>query len=1547
MEIKYLDELEVLAICFNNLKETAFILFKNKVNKIKKNQIDNLCLVEQDIHHKIIYKRFKILQESECFLFNVHFQKYQNDSYEGYCLYFWQASEKLFVIYPFGYILIYDYNSADLLYHFQSTIGKHIKITKLANPMGRSYALQNIVGSPIENCLFITCENRNYFYCIDYSLISKPKCSIYDLFENKITIPKDSKIYDIIVHPNQKFVYAGFSDGVVRVYDYNDLKNIKQLSNNLREFNVRISIQGVLTKALSEGDPVICLDINNFGSYLLEGTSKGYIYLWDAFLANKNKKIMYKKVILKDGILSLKFIKTKQFGNIQKFICLSKKGDLLIYYIIAKDDSVNLPEGRKIPMIEIVYKKKIFNNLDLDISLLKYNINFNSFINISYNNNIISISFPKFEKIQNEDKKSKEEYNFIYSGLTSKIYFFYSSTYPKINYPSATQLKSRLYEEYIPIQGQPNFENKIYYADNYNVYLYEISTSRHKKLFNYSKEYKSKNLFLTKFEVKALENSVIFFILIETQLHRNNLILAKFSFENNSYDNPRIIYNINDFVILGNSNHYFQSDYAFLLGRDMSTGYLLKISTGDLQEIKIDTDILRTYHSPFNQGYCIIYRNVKNEYKFSQNFTPEIFPPNNNENIYEKDMSSLFNFKCGDLFCFELEENEIVIDIIFNISSNNNFCAITLLDKINLYNREMKLVSSLKLNFEESPYIVSSIFFLDSTLIYSRNDSILYFYPKDNINQLIFRNNRKPIYISGVLPDRFVIISQTDNKNISISDVTSPMLNPLEPILIGYLDSPNINYDLVKLCVVNLFTNQISQILIDKLINRNLKEIAWLFIDDDKSSFQNMNIKLNLLNENYKFENIIENILANKPIKTKLDLDEIIWKFKYDKNYEYIKELLKKELKILIEFGQYNSALKILELIGEDYPLALHLLLISTSPEDFDQLKIKFEAKEAINFTDNLLINNMFSFSKKEQNDNQDNKIIENETNTNNNNIFDFKTVDTYNKEGDKLDFYHKIFDNYEGEHFTFGANLNEFEIESIDNLKEIIEEKNGPIKKGYDEGIQKKVINFGEKPFTIYSEEYSIITKEMNIIEIYSLILQKIENYYGIIKNLTKNEKEKMKRKMSFFNYNLSLDQVNKIQNSNDQDDNSDFLKAYTVVNKSDLAKNIDDIRKEELNEDDIDLNDYDDVSEELYLMAYYHCDKGNGEILEDITQNQYDAVIKCIYNASDNNAKKDNKDKKDDNNEDNEMKNIWSDVLEENRPLEYEDQWGRRSPPAHSIIFTKNLKTKIIISNSYFLQNITDRFTIELWMKLKDINDMIIFNKDLLDFGIDKGQFKLTFHDQEFTPEVIKEYKLNLDQFMHIAIIYKKSLNVLSILLNCEEIIKFNVTLSGIENNSPLIFGNERFDGEMTEIRIWNQNIPINYIKENYKIPLDILAENKGRLQMNINIKEKKRKFDRNDSVFLFGDKNKSFIESKNGINLNSNNNDLQNNDKNNDNNNDNFNDNNNNIIEEFENINIEDYPTLDLVNSKSQSINLNSNNQMLSNELFYQEKDFNFDQ
>jgi len=43
-----------------------------------------------------------------------------------------------------------------------------------------------------------------------------------------------------------------------------------------------------------------------------------------------------------------------------------------------------------------------------------------------------------------------------------------------------------------------------------------------------------------------------------------------------------------------------------------------------------------------------------------------------------------------------------------------------------------------------------------------------------------------------------------------------------------------------------------------------------------------------------------------------------------------------------------------------------------------------------------------------------------------------------------------------------------------------------------------------------------------------------------------------------------------------------------------------------------------------------------------------------------------------------------LWSNVLEEFEPLEYEDKWGRKSPGSHSIKFSSNfsLITKRIIN-------------------------------------------------------------------------------------------------------------------------------------------------------------------------------------------------------------------------------------------------------------------------
>ena len=60
MELKILDEIETIAFCFNNLKEIVFLLYQNKSNN-KSIQPNNLSLIEQDILHKIIYKRFKLI----------------------------------------------------------------------------------------------------------------------------------------------------------------------------------------------------------------------------------------------------------------------------------------------------------------------------------------------------------------------------------------------------------------------------------------------------------------------------------------------------------------------------------------------------------------------------------------------------------------------------------------------------------------------------------------------------------------------------------------------------------------------------------------------------------------------------------------------------------------------------------------------------------------------------------------------------------------------------------------------------------------------------------------------------------------------------------------------------------------------------------------------------------------------------------------------------------------------------------------------------------------------------------------------------------------------------------------------------------------------------------------------------------------------------------------------------------------------------------------------------------------------------------------------
>ena len=369
---------------------------------------------------------------------------------------------------------------------------------------------------------------------------------------------------------------------------------------------------------------------------------------------------------------------------------------------------------------------------------------------------------------------------------------------------------------------------------------------------------------------------------------------------------------------------------------------------------------------------------------------------------------------------------------------------------------------------------------------------------------------------------------------------------------------------------------------------------------------------------------------------------------------------------------------------------------------------------------------------------------------------------------------------------------------------------------------------------------------------------------------------------------------------------------------------------------------------------------DRGIGDTIEDVSIYQNHAKLSCIYNNQNPIIKKSvtvKVEKKEDLTQgENDLKQIWSDALEGSEPLDYEDKWGRRSPPAHTIIFTKKLKTKIVINNSKSLSHIPDKFTIELWVKLKDLNNVNIWSKEALAFDINQGLFKLSFHGQEIPGEEIRKYNLSLDKFIHVAFLYNKALQNIIVLLNCEPVVQFNFILSGIDSNSPLIFGNEKFDGEMTEIRIWNERLPINFIKENYKIPLPILADFKSKLKMNIDVKEKKRK--RLNSGFQFGEKEKT---KKNIPKENSFQNNLamqpQSLSSNIGINNDAFND--NMFGEEIpEETPVEEYPDLELVNRCSTPNNIgnnlppnNDNNdsnqlQFSKTQFIFHENDFNFD-
>ena len=149
MESSYLLERKIISLCFNTLRDSVFILSATS---------EKLSFTEEDLTKTLILRRFKLLKPSECTIQNTNYKILPKDTYEGYSLYFWSLLNKIFVIYPFGYILIYDYYSGSLLYHFQC----HGK---------KAYVVRNIVCSPMQNSIFISAQQMRNVYHINYETL--------------------------------------------------------------------------------------------------------------------------------------------------------------------------------------------------------------------------------------------------------------------------------------------------------------------------------------------------------------------------------------------------------------------------------------------------------------------------------------------------------------------------------------------------------------------------------------------------------------------------------------------------------------------------------------------------------------------------------------------------------------------------------------------------------------------------------------------------------------------------------------------------------------------------------------------------------------------------------------------------------------------------------------------------------------------------------------------------------------------------------------------------------------------------------------------------------------------------------------------------------------------------------------------------------------------------------------------------------------------------------------------------------------------------------
>ena len=281
---------------------------------------------------------------------------------------------------------------------------------------------------------------------------------------------------------------------------------------------------------------------------------------------------------------------------------------------------------------------------------------------------------------------------------------------------------------------------------------------------------------------------------------------------------------------------------------------------------------------------------------------------------------------------------------------------------------------------------------------------------------------------------------------------------------------------------------------------------------------------------------------------------------------------------------------------------------------------------------------------------------------------------------------------------------------------------------------------------------------------------------------------------------------------------------------------------KKEKANDDPFEQNFNHEEEKDQFagLHIYWRFDEGKGTTINDLSDYEVNGILEI-------NGEHDNDE-------------IWN-MLDDGDPLELEDKWGKKCPTQYGIdLNIVNIKN---VKKSLFEEEVK-QFTIEFWLKPRTLNGMIFeLSEENFICNLQEGFLKLVIrgkslvfmeddsnkednNNEEDIPQGKNKEdtkKIKQSFWNHIAIVYDSTQpKTLIIYLNCFEIGYCNTILENeLFKEKTINIGKARFNGEITEFRLWSSANNISEIKDAYRSPLEIVAEKKKKIKMKFKDKEK----------------------------------------------------------------------------------------------------------